>query len=53
MNNQIFYFFIILHISLFGWIIFFFLAVYLPYLVILGAIVFLLFHHEVLKSQNP
>ncbi|MEK7219094.1 MAG: phosphatase PAP2 family protein [Patescibacteria group bacterium] len=54
MNNQIFYFFYnFAHQSVWLDNFFIFLAVYLPYLVILGAIVFLLFHHEVLKSQNP
>lgn len=54
MNNQIFYFFYnFAHQNSFLDKVFIFLAVYFPYLVILGAIVFLLFHHEVLKSQNP
>ncbi len=54
MNNQIFYFFYnFAHQNIFLDKVFVFLAVYFPYLVILGAIVFLLFHHEVLKSQNP
>lgn len=54
MNNQIFYFFYnFAHQSVWLDGLFIFLAVYLPYLVILSAIIFLLFHHEVLKSEKP
>ncbi len=54
MNDQIFFFYYNLaHQSKFfdGVIIFF--AQYFPYLVILMAIIFLLFHHEVLSSKTP
>lgn len=53
MNNQIFFFFYNLaHQSkLFDYVVIFF-AVYFPYLVIILAGLFLLFHHEVLLSQN-
>ena len=54
MNNTIFYFFYNLaHQSVFldGLIIF--LAVYFPYIVVILAGLFLLFHHEVLKAEAP
>lgn len=54
MNNQIFFFFYNLaHKSeIFDKIVIFF-AVYFPYIVIMLAGLFLLFHHEVLKAENP
>jgi undecaprenyl-diphosphatase len=54
MNNQIFFFFYnFAHQSkIFDGIIIFF-AVYFPYLVIILAGLFLLFHHEVFKAENP
>ncbi|MBY0376565.1 phosphatase PAP2 family protein [Patescibacteria group bacterium] len=54
MNNAIFYFFYnFAHKSAFvdGLITFF--AVYFPYLVIIIAGLFVLFHHEVIKAENP
>lgn len=54
MNNQIFFFFYNLsHQSKFfdGVIVFF--AVYFPYVVVILAGLFLLFHHEVLKAEEP
>ena len=54
MNNQIFFFFYSLaHQSkiLDGVIVFF--AVYFPYIVVILAGLFLLFHHEVLKAEEP
>ncbi len=33
--------------------VFTFIAHILPYLVVIGAFVFLLFHHEIIKSKNP
>ncbi|MDO8659441.1 MAG: phosphatase PAP2 family protein [Candidatus Parcubacteria bacterium] len=54
MSDGIFYFFYnFAHQSIFLDKLVVFSAVYLPYLVIVGAIVFLLFHHEVLSSKNP
>jgi undecaprenyl-diphosphatase len=54
MNNQIFFFFYNLaHQSqIFDKIIIFF-AVYFPYVVIILAGLFLLFHHEVFKAEEP
>jgi membrane-associated phospholipid phosphatase len=54
MNNQIFFFFYNLaHQSdIFDKVVVF-LAVYFPYLVIILAGLFLLFHHEVLRAENP
>ena len=54
MNNQIFFFFYNLaHRSVFFDKIVVFFAHTFPYLVVLGAGVFLLIHHEVLPSKNP
>lgn len=54
MNNQIFFlFYNLAHISkIFDSIVVFF-AVYFPYIVIILAGLFLLFHHEVFKAENP
>ncbi len=54
MNNQIFFFFYNLaHQSqIFDQIIVFF-AVYFPFVVVILAGLFLLFHHEVLQAENP
>lgn len=54
MNNTIFYFFYNLaHQSkIFDGLIIFF-AVYFPYIVVILAGLFLLFHHEILKAENP
>ena len=54
LNNQIFYFFYNLtHQNIvFDWLIVFF-AVYFPYIVVIIAGFFLLFHHEVLKAEEP
>jgi undecaprenyl-diphosphatase len=54
MNNQIFFFFYNLaHQSpIFDNVVVFF-AVYFPYIVIILAGLFLLFHHDVLKAENP
>jgi len=54
MNNTIFYFFYNLaHQSNFFDQVVIFLAVYLPYIVIISAGLFLLFHHEVFKAESP
>jgi len=54
MNNQIFFFFYNLaHQSAFFDQIIIFLAVYFPYIVVILAGLFLLFHHEVLQAENP
>ena len=54
MNNKIFFFFYNLaHQSLFLSKFFVFLADVFPYLVVLLAGIFLLFHHDVLPSKNP
>lgn len=54
MNNQIFYFFYNLaHQSDFLDYNITFLAVYFSYIVIIGAVIFLLIHHEVLLSSSP
>jgi undecaprenyl-diphosphatase len=54
MNNQIFFlFYNLAHQSqIFDKIVIFF-AVYFPYLVIILAGLFLLFHHEVFQAENP
>jgi undecaprenyl-diphosphatase len=54
MNNAIFFFFYSLaHQSkILDWVIIFF-AQYFPYLVIILAGLFLLFHHEVFQAENP
>ena len=54
MNNQIFFiFYNLAHQSLFLDKIIIFLAKTFPYIVILLAGIFLLFHHEVLSSEKP
>jgi membrane-associated phospholipid phosphatase len=54
MNESIFYFFYNLaHQSVILDKVFIFIAVYLPYVVIIAAGVFLLMHHEVFKAENP
>ena len=54
MNNNIFFFFYNLaHQSVFFDKVITFFAVTFPYIVILLAIIFLLFHHDVLPSRNP
>ncbi len=54
LNNEIFYFFYsFAHQSYFLDHLIIFCAAYLQYLVILLAVVFLLFHHEILPSNNP
>ncbi len=54
MNNQIFFFFYNLaHTSAFGDKLIVFFAEIFPYFIVLGAVVFLFFHHEVLPSRNP
>ncbi len=54
MNNQIFYFFYnFSHQSAFFDKLVIFTAVYLPYIVIVLAGLFLIFHHEIFKVQNP
>ncbi len=54
MNQAIFYFFYsFAHKFAALDDLFIFCALYLPYLVVVGAIVFLLFHHEVIPSENP
>jgi membrane-associated phospholipid phosphatase len=54
MNDNIFFFFYNLsHQSEFFDKLIFFIADTLPYLVVLIAVIFLLFHHEVLPSKNP
>ena len=54
MNNQIFFlFYNLAHQSqVMDWIIVFF-AVYFPYIVVMLAALFLLFHHEVLRAESP
>jgi undecaprenyl-diphosphatase len=53
-NNSIFFFFYNLaHQSIFFDGVVVFLAVYFPYIVILLAGIFLLFHHEVFSAENP
>jgi undecaprenyl-diphosphatase len=54
MNNTIFYFlYNFAHQNIILDSIIIFLAVYLPYLLILFAFIFLLFHHEVFHSSSP
>jgi undecaprenyl-diphosphatase len=54
MNESIFYFFYNLaHKSVFFDKLVIFFAVYFPYLVVIFALVFLLFHHDILLSKNP
>lgn len=54
MNNAIFFFFYNLaHHSVITDKIIIFFAVYFPYLVIILAGIFILFHHEVFKADNP
>lgn len=54
MNDQIFFFFYNLsHKSLFFDRLIIFFADTFPYLIILSAVLFLLFHHEVLFSKSP
>jgi len=54
LNNQIFFFFYdFAHQSQFLDKLFVFTAHTFPYLVILFAVIFLLFHHDIIKSQNP
>ncbi|MFA6520448.1 MAG: phosphatase PAP2 family protein [Candidatus Paceibacterota bacterium] len=54
MNNQIFFFFYNLaHQSLIFDNIIIFFAVYFPFLVIILAGLFLLFHHEIFRADNP
>ncbi len=54
MNNQIFYFFYsFAHQSNFFDHIIIFFGVWFPYLVIILAGLFLLFHHEVFQAENP
>jgi undecaprenyl-diphosphatase len=54
MNNTIFFFFYNLthHSQIFNNVVIFF-AVYFPYLVVILAGLFLLFHHEVFRAENP
>ena len=54
LNNQIFFiFYNLAHQSVFGDKLIVFLSQTFPYAVILLAGIFLLFHHDVLPSQNP
>lgn len=54
MNNLIFYFlYNFSHQNIYLDRVIVFFAVYFPYLIILLAFIFLLFHHEVLPSENP
>ena len=54
MNNEVFYFFYnFAHQSSFFDQLVVFIAVYFPYVVIILAGLFLLFHHEVLQAENP
>jgi len=54
MNNQIFYFFYnFTHQSKAFDQIIIFLAVYFPYIVVILAGLFLLFHHDIFKAENP
>lgn len=54
MNKTIFYFFYnFAHQNSFLDNFFIFLAVYFPYVVVLSAGIFLLFHHEIFKAENP
>ena len=54
MNQSFFFFFYNLaHQSIFSDQLIIFLAVYLPYVVVMLAGLFLLFHHEVLKAEEP
>src|SRR6266700_2379569 len=55
MNNNIFFFLYsnLAHQSIFLNNIIIFFAVYFPYVVIILAGLFLLFHHEVFKAENP
>ena len=54
MNNAIFYFFYNLaNQSVFFDKLVIFLAVYFPYIVIMLAGLFILFHHEIFKAENP
>lgn len=54
MNDNIFFFFYnFAHQSVFLDGVIVFLAVYFPFLVIMVAGLFLLFHHEVLRAENP
>lgn len=54
MNETIFFFFYSLahKSSFFDWLIIF-LAEFLPYIVIILAFVFLIYHHEILPGENP
>lgn len=54
MNNSIFYFFYnFAHRSDLWDKVLIFLALYLPYVVVIVAGLFLLFHHDVFKAENP
>jgi membrane-associated phospholipid phosphatase len=54
MNDTIFYFFYnFAHQSDFSDKVFIFIAVYLPYILIFTAFVFLLKHHEVFRAESP
>jgi len=54
MNNTIFFFFYnFAHQSVFTDKLIVFFAVYFPFVVVMLAGLFLLFHHEVLKAENP
>ena len=54
LNNQIFFaLYSLAHQSVFFDKVFVFFAQTFPYFVVLGAGIFLLFHHEVLPSKNP
>jgi len=54
LNNTIFLsLYNLSHYSIFWDKVFSFVAHILPYLVIIGAFVFLLFHHDIIKSKNP
>lgn len=54
MNNQIFlYFYSFAHQSVWLDNLIIFCAVYLPYLVVIFAGLYLLFHHEVFKAESP
>lgn len=54
MDNQIFFFFYNLahHVPIFDQIVVF-TAIYFPYIVVILAGLFILFHHEVLKAEEP
>ena len=54
MNNAIFYFFYnLVHRSIFFDKIVVFTAIYFPYIVVILAGLFLLFHHKILQAENP